>query len=206
MMGYQSAVVGAVGRGGQRGPTELPQAGLGIASAAVAAIGGVSMGWMTIVIRSIADVAPDAGTEGTPLSYTIGIWLFGTVVLSLCGIALGIGGIRQQNRKHHLALVGLIANIVLPIVILFTSMLDAMYAQDMPAPPHPATHAFDPAAWQSPLARLFQIATIGLAVGLIAYYRNRRQARTDISSCATCRKPLPNSAKFCRRCGTAVAT
>jgi hypothetical protein len=70
----------------------------------------------------------------------------------------------------------------------------------------------DPAPWRSPAARALQMTTVVLA-GIALWYHRKRQQQAKLSAspmpagtlaCPNCRKLIPETSRFCRRCGAAV--
>lgn len=192
----------------------LPQSGMGITSFVIALLGCISIAMMVIVIVSVDRSAPEARTEGSPMSYLIGTWMVGSVVLCLCGIVFGIGGVRQRQRRHDLAWLGLIGNIFLPLSTLFLMLLAVTFygAIGHPGPAEPLG-APDPADWSSTPSRLLRWATLALAIVIALYYGKKHQRRRAPASvpnggfvfCTHCRKAIPRTSRFCRRCGNTVA-
>src|ERR1700761_2740739 len=88
------------------------------------------VGWILLIIVLVAAVRtdPHADDEGTPLSYMVGGWMYGTVVLGLCGLVFGIGGARQRERRRSLAFAGLALNCVLPVGTLLVMLFVVTFA------------------------------------------------------------------------------
>lgn len=138
--------------------------------------------------------------------------MFGLVVLSIYGIVFGIGGVRQSGRRHHFAWMGLMANFVLPVFIMLTTFI-AMASES--GHPNGGINAFSGpgAGYQMSSSELALWWTLVGVLGTIAVYRfgmrsstkltpaQIKAAPSKLASCPRCRKQIPMSARFCRRCG-----
>ena len=196
-------------------PLMAPHAGMGVASLILAIISLVNILLLIAVDAAAGASFQPADREESPFNYIIGGWIFAIGLIAVSGIVFGIGGLRQKDRRHSLAIVGLCMNIAMPIGIMFI-MLVALSIQ--PPTPHAAnTNYSSPndtaaAAWRSPLARTFQSLTVGLAVGVASFVSIRRRARLRGGSgqdsgsivCQRCRAQIPRRSKFCRRCGNGM--
>jgi hypothetical protein len=195
-----------------------PQAGMGIASLVLAIISLLSIGVLVTVVATAGASFHAPQGEDSPFSYLIGTWILVVGLLSVVGIVFGIGGLRQADRRHTFAVIGLCANIAIPLGLMFILLL-AM-SVDPPARHHHRTSrevvpqsVDEDSAWASPTARFWQAATSSLFISFCLYIRNKRRARRALNreavigfiTCATCRKQMPGTSRFCRRCGAAIA-
>jgi hypothetical protein len=199
--------------------TQPRQSGMGIASLVIGLISLLNAILVLTVGVAIARSFTPTFDELIPINYVMGWWLYGTGVMSLVGIVFGIGGLRQKNRRVHLALAGLALNIILPMGMMFLLVLGATLTDSRSgAASRGPLDTYDPAAWHSPASRLSRWALLAMIVAVAAYYRNKSVARRksakvppaipasdSIKICPNCRKSLPPSVGFCRRCGATVA-
>jgi hypothetical protein len=151
----------------------------------------------------------------SPFNYLMGWWTVGTALIAVCGIVFGIGGMRQKHRRHSLAIWGLCLNIGIPIVIMFLMLLGVALADQRNRGDFTtaSSHAMPDAPWRSPMARVFQGLTIGLMAATAAFYWMRRRMRDQAPLgsaaasvvCLRCKKQMPRTSRFCRRCGNAMS-
>jgi hypothetical protein len=195
----------------------LAQSGMGVASLVLAIFSLLNIVLLIAVVAATSATYPGRTAEETPFHYLIGIWEFATALIAVGGIVFGIGGLRQPNCRYSFATVGLCLNVAIPIGIMFFLLLSmstqpqstpAQEVDDAPAP----TSVKEQPAWRSPAALTMQVATIGMAGVLVAYsWRNRTKPNVapakaaELVSCEICRKEVPNTSRFCRRCGHAMA-
>ena len=204
---------------------------MGIASVVIAIVSFVSSVLLLVVAFAIASSSDVDGNEGSPITYVLGGWIFGTGVLSLTGIVFGIGGLLQKERRKKRAVVGLVANVALPIGLMFILVIAMTLAppasRDGASPQYAAARNTNslatahnstddgPIPWKSPTARFFQLATAAMASVVVFFVQRKRHARSvppadmkaaTTSPCPRCGKPFAGSAEFCRRCGLARAT
>jgi len=198
----------------QPGSEAMPRSGMGIASMVMAIISLVNILILIIVVAAVHDTFQPNDVEDSPFHYLLGGWTLGIGLLCVCGIVFGIGGLRQTNRRRTVATVGLCLNIAIPILIMFFMLLiQTLNSMDADANvPHAAPVAADPAPWRSPVAITFQSLTIGMGAILFVYYRRKHAAHRENApihalatiACQRCKKQVPVTSKFCRRCGNAV--
>jgi hypothetical protein len=168
------------------------------------------VGWALLICVLVAAVRtdPHADDEGTPLSYLVGGWMYGTVVLGLCGLVFGIGGVRQRDRRKSLAVAGLALNVVMPIATLLFMLFVVTYAsfhdhglatpgqtESVPADTRP------PDLRSAAVAGVLGVIALGWGLRLVT---RRRDARPGSAACRRCRQSLPGTAQFCRRCGLSL--
>jgi hypothetical protein len=192
------------------------QAGMGVASLILAIISIVNMVLLRAVVAAIHATFPQNSALETPYHYLLGGWTLAIALIAVGGIVFGIGGLRQQNRKHSFATVGLCLNIAIPLGVMFFLLLmttsESMAQQESDEAPTRVTN--DSPAWRSPGAITLQCATIGMAAALITYSWKQRKGKqieqfathADLIACEVCRKQVPSSSKFCRRCGHSTTT
>lgn len=179
----------------------LPQSGMGITSFAIAVLGCFSQAILIIVCLSSRDSAGQGGHQVTTQEYLIGLWQCGTMVLFLCGIVFGIGGMRQRGHRQHVAMIGLVANILVPAGVSFLLLIAFIFKNR-------EEHAqgaggTDHVAWSMTPTRLAVVAMWGV----LAVYCARKPLRriwVRGTICGRCRKQLPRSARYCRRCGNVM--
>lgn len=189
---------------GEQLARRLPHSGMGITSFVIALVSLLSLLLLGIVVLAAASTWDAEPAEQSPINYVIGGWVFGTGVLSLTGVVFAIGGLLETGRRRGLALVGLLANIGLPIAVMAVLVLALTF--------HPPTHSvayeplrWDPANWNSPFSRVMRWLTL-VMTSLVAWRMVARRRRALVlaigaPACAGCGKPLPAGARFCRRCG-----
>ena len=192
----------------------MPRSGMGVASMVMAIISLVNILILIIVVVAVHDTFQPNDVEDSPFHYLLGGWTLGIGLLCVCGIVFGIGGLRQTNRRRTVATVGLCLNIAIPILIMFFMLLiQTLNSTDADANvAHAAPVAADSPPWRSPFAITFQALTIGMGVALFAYYRKKHVARQENApihavatiACQRCKKRVPVTSKFCRRCGNAM--
>jgi hypothetical protein len=179
---------------------------MGITSFVIALVSLLSLLLLGIVVVAAASTWDAEPAEQSPINYVIGGWVFGTGVLSLTGIVFAIGGLLQARRRRGLALVGLLANIGLPIAVMGVLVLALTFRPPSHSVSYPPLH-WDPANWNSPFSRAMRWLTLGMTLlvvwRLVGLRRRRAMALAigAVAACAGCGKPLPPNARFCRRCG-----
>lgn len=171
---------------------------------------------LTVVMCAADRTFSETPDEFSSFNYVLGGWIFGSGLLSVCGLVFGIGGMRQKNRRHRLALVGLCMNSVIPLFVIFVLLMGTVTMEQ--SDHKPMSRFVDSGAWRSPPARAMQLLTGLGAAGLAIRFRFKRYQRTvaaKIASvptvgmqlsgttrkCARCDKTLPATSRFCRRCG-----
>jgi ABC-type multidrug transport system permease subunit len=186
---------------------------MGVASLVLALLNILSIVLMIVVVAAAKATFHDGNRNDSPFFYVLAGWLLGILLLSVCGIVFGIGGMRQPNRRHSMALAGLCVNIAIPMLLMFALLLGEAYADSIPDSETPDYHRAvrDPGSWHSPTAVIFGSLTVGFAAALVWVKRKKRmaaQATRELSSetlaCPRCRKVVPRSAQFCRRCGVSL--
>jgi ribosomal protein L40E len=192
----------------------IPQAGLGVISLVLAMISLLSTVLLIVVVMTATATFHQGNREDSPFNYLLGCWMVGVSLLSVCGIVFGIGGVRQVNRRHSMAVTGLCLNIAIPLIIMFSLLLalSVRGPKSENAIPDSVPAGVEPGAWHSPLAIIFQGLTVIMLVALVFYYMKKRRGSVRISMeksadsivCQACKKRLPHSATFCRRCGNAL--
>ncbi len=177
---------------------------MGVASFVIALIGLLNVVLIIVVKYAVRATWQEAPAEGSPITYLVGTWIFGTGVLAVTGIVFGVGGLLQKQRRRRLALVGLIINITVPLLLMFYLVIKMAFGTPAPGmASEPLT--WDQREWDSPLASDLRWATLALALaaGWVLWRKWRRIKPEEAAtlSCTRCRKPLPGTARFCRRCG-----
>lgn len=178
----------------------MRHAGMGIASLilAIIAVASVSLGIM--VVLTVGATFRHLPGEDTPFDYLLGTWCFATILVCICGIVFGIGGLRQANRRHSLAMVGLCTNIALPLGLLFLLAIG-------PPPGPSGSTARSPESSTSQAARAGTACLILALAGVAALGIRKRSnlrvlpAVSGSVVCLRCDKLMPRTSKFCRRCG-----
>jgi hypothetical protein len=181
---------------------ELPQAGMGIASLVIGAIGVLSAVLMEIVIRAMADSDLRPADELSPIYYVIGGWIFGTCVVSLTGIVFGIGGLLQKQRRRQCAAIGLIVSVLVPIAEMAELVIKSTFQQSVLGNAQKPVE-IDPDGWHSLTSQLLGLLMVGIVLCLvIRLWQKRHPAQVETPNpCSRCRKLLPATSQFCRRCG-----
>lgn len=88
------------------------QAGLGIASFALAIFSGVTA-FVVVVIAGVLEASTPGGMdEQSPQAIIVGLGIFGVFGLNLLGVGLGIGGLVQPDRLRTFGVLGLVLNIL----------------------------------------------------------------------------------------------
>jgi hypothetical protein len=205
------------------GPEMLPLSGMGITSLVMAIFSLLNILLFILVARAVRGTFHGPDELESPLNYFLGSWMLGIGLVCVTGIVFGIGGVCQANRRRSVATLGLCLNIGIPIGMMFIMLLlqTLRYPAERGeiAQATPDIDTIDPAAWRSPFARTMQCVTLGMAGGLVAFYGRKRGARVGSSAvrvgsspvrvvasvnCRGCRKQMPATARFCRRCGAAM--
>lgn len=189
------------------GASAEPQAGMGIASFVIALISLLNVLLIIVVKYAVRATWQEAPVEGSPITYLVGTWIFGTGLLAVTGIVFGVGGLLQKQRRRRPAVLGLIINVAVPLLLMFYLVI--MMAFGAPAPgaaSEPVT--WDQREWDSPLASGLRWTTVilALAAGWMLWKKWQRikPEETAPRLCTRCRKPLSGTARFCRRCGETV--
>lgn len=186
---------------------------MGIASVILAGISLVNFVLEGIVaVTMIMSVPRDRlDYDYSPFNYLMGWWTVGSVLIAICGIVFGIGGIRQKDRRHSAATWGLCLNIAIPFVVMFVALLGSALSEQRNRGDFTTAspQAVADAPWRSPTARICQVLTVGLLIGTVTFYWTRRKMRPQASPsaaigaiiCPRCKKQVPKRSQFCRRCG-----
>lgn len=181
-----------------------PQSGMGITSCIVATIALFSVVMMTIVILAMHKSNLTPQEESSPFNYMIGGWFFGTGVASLTGIVFGIGGLLQKQRRRECAVIGLIANVLIPIGLMASLVAATTFERSTNTRLQEPVE-IDPNGWHSDSTKVLGLMMLILASFLVIRVVIKRRIRTGKvpqSACNRCRKIIPSTSRFCRRCGS----
>ena len=101
--------------------------GVGIASAVVAVLSGLSVvaTFTVAVVLTVNDPTVFDDEEG-PATVALGFLLVLAVILSLIGLGLGIGAVMQRDHKKTLGVVGLILNGAIVVGVVGLIVLGAL--------------------------------------------------------------------------------
>jgi hypothetical protein len=195
---------------------------MGIASLVMAIFSLLNILLFILVARAVLGTFHGPNELESPFNYFLGSWMLGIGLVCTTGIVFGIGGLCQANRRRSVATLGLCLNIGIPLGMMFIMLLlqtirypadrSEMARMAIDAPVTSPESAVDPAAWRSPFARTMQCVTFGMGGGVVAYFARKRRARAGRAAvrtvatvgCKQCRKQMPATAGFCRRCGAAM--
>lgn len=202
----------------------MPEAGMGIASFVMGILTILNIVLLTIVMFAASASSMRNEDEFSPFNYVMGGWLGGSALLAICGVVIGIGGIRQKNRRHRLALAGLCMNATIPIMVFFVLLMGTVSMAQTDN--RPVSRFVDEKAWKSPAALVMQLVTLFWGVALAIRIRRRRQQQRLVAAaalpamhtppdltippppgfrrCAQCAKNVPETSRFCRRCGNEI--
>jgi amino acid transporter len=173
---------------------------MGIASLILAVIAVASVLLLIVVGLTVGATFHNMPGEETPFDYLLGTWCFATILVCICGIVFGIGGLRQANRRHSLAMIGLCANIAMPLGLLFLLAIGPP-----PRPTGSAARSSESSAGQ--VVRTGTTCLILAVAGVVAVRIRKRSivrvspGGSDSVACRRCNKLMPCASKFCRRCG-----
>lgn len=95
---------------------EAPHSGLGIASFIISLLGGLTA-FVTVVLAGLMASGPRGMDENSPEAFAVGCTIFGVIGLILVGLALGVAGLFQQERKKVFAVLGVVFNALVVVFI-----------------------------------------------------------------------------------------
>jgi hypothetical protein len=188
---------------------------MGIASLLIAILVFVSSVLRDVVLTAV-EASAQLPARDAPANYVFNGWQLANIVLGLVGIVFGIGGVLQKNRRHGVAVAGLVMNILLPMLFLiglvFALREDEYRRADgasrgvveetrgayPPGPPNfkPLVIGSVPFALILIWWRRLRRARLATEAGATAFF-----GQTHLPHCSRCRKPRPLESRFCRRCG-----
>jgi hypothetical protein len=193
------------------------QSSVGIAALVV---GGLSLvSWLGIIGISIAAYRTFKDVpEQSPINIALGVWMVLTIAMTILAVVLGLGAMLKRTSKRSAGVLGgalgLGVMLLLGAVwIVGLSINDKpLFAENDPDRPSAARLATGGA-----VVLLCGVGVIGLLARRAtseetpqAEHRGADSASGSqlnpalLHVCGTCRKKLPISARFCRRCGSQV--
>ena len=180
---------------------------MGVASFVIAGLNFTAFVLFVAVGVAVLETAPRADEPGTPFARVSDAWFLGIIFLSLIGMVMGIGGLRQRRRRTQLAVIGLSANVFIGMGLLLLTVIALIFR-----PPSESAAALQVARsdWHSPAAVISRAMFYFMAMFVCLYYvRKLKRHRTTVAhgtACPNCQKDLPPTAAFCRRCGHVVTS
>ena len=95
---------------GQQNYRPLRHSGLGIASFIMSLVIALTVFILIVVAGILETTTPGGMDEDSPAAMIVGLFVIGGLIGNLAGMALGITGMVQKNRKRIFSILGLILN------------------------------------------------------------------------------------------------
>jgi hypothetical protein len=103
--------------------SEPKQSGFGIASFMIVMLVG-SLEFAILVIAGIMEATEPGGIdEESPVVILLGVVMIGGLLLDIVGVALGIAGLTQRDRRKGFAVVGVVIGSLVFLGVLFILMV-----------------------------------------------------------------------------------